>query len=273
MTRIVILAFFTVLVSSSCSIFKFASSLDRQWSNPEEILKEYSANYKKINTFRAEGRLSIQSAEFNESGTIHVSVKMPDSLRIRVEGPMGVDVVNFFLDSKKYLLYLNRDQVVYEGLSDTLNINRLLEDLIGITIENSKVDFQDIQNELIGMFTGVAFIDNLDLEPINFTDSTKTANLFKMYDLSGDIMYEFPITNELLQNVHIFDDKNINRIKKSFSRYSKNNDVFIPKRIKYEFIEEKSRISITYFKVQVNRSIRSEEFHVDIPQKLLSGKN
>lgn len=269
----VLLTFLSVLVSSSCSVFKFSSSINRQWSNPEEILREYSANYNKLNSFRAEGRLSVQSSEFNESGTIHVTVKMPDSLRIRVEGPLGIDVANFFLDSEKYLLYLNRDEVIYKGRSDTLNISNLLEDLIGVTIDDSKINFQDIQSELIGMFIGAAFIDNLNLDPINFADSTKSVNLFKMSDLSGEILFEFPINNEFLQNVLIFDDNNIKRINKSFNRYSKNNDVFIPRRIVYTFEEEKSKISITYFNFQVNRSIRPEEFHIDIPQKLLSGKN
>jgi len=246
-TWMVLLAFFSVLVSSSCSVFKFSSSLNRQWSNPEEILREYSANYNKLNTFRAEGRLSVQSSEFNENGTIHVSVKMPDSLRVRVEGPLGVDVANFFLDSNKYLLYLNRDEVVYEGRSDTLNIGILLKDLLGVAIDDSKINFQDIQKELIGMFIGAVFIDNLNLQPINFEDSTKTVNLFKMLDLSGEILYEFPINNELLQNVLIFDDNNIGRMEKSFSRYLKKNDVFIPRRIVYIFEEEKSKISSHLF--------------------------
>lgn len=267
---ILILLSMSALVSSSCSVFRFSSPLKRQWSSPEEILKEYSANYKKLITFKAEGRLSVQSSEFNESGTIFVTVKMPDSLRIRVEGPMGVDVAHFFLDSQKYLLYLNRDEVVYQGLSDTLNVKRLLTDLIGITLKGNSVDFRDVQSELIGLFTGATPIDNLDLEPVNFTDSTKTVNLFRMSGLSGDILYEFPINNEFLQKVQIFDDNNRNRIEKSFSRYTYRNNVFFPRRILYTFLEERGRISLTYFNYQINRSIKSDEFHIDIPQELLN---
>lgn len=270
---VLILLSMSVLVSSSCSVFRFSSPLNRQWSNPEEILKEYSANYNKLITFKAEGRLLVQSSEFNESGTIFVTVKMPDSLMIRVEGPMGVDVAHFFLDSQKYLLYLYRDEVVYRGLSDTLNVNKLLTDLIGITLEGNSVDFQDVQNELIGLFTGAMSIDNLDLEPVNFYDSTKTVNIFRMSGLSGDVLYEFPINNELLQKVQIFDDNNRNRIVKSFSRYTKKNNVYIPRRIIYTFLEERGRISLTYFNFQINRSIKSEEFHIDIPQELLSGRS
>lgn len=269
---VITFASLSILMSSSCSIFKLPTSFERKWTNPGEILRDYSANYSKLNTFKAKGRLSVQSSEFNESGTIHVTVKMPDSLRIKVEGPLGVDVANFFLDSNKYLLYLNRDEVVYEGSTDTLNVNKLLEEIIGVTIEDSGVKFQDIQSELLGMFTGAAFIDNLNLESVNFTDSAKTVNIFKVSDMSGDIMYEFPIINELLENVQIFDDNKIKMIEKSFSRYSIYNGIFIPRRIIYTF-EEKSRISITYFNVQVNRSINSDEFNIDIPQELLRGKN
>jgi len=219
-TTTISLAILCFLASSSCSVFKLPTSFERQWSNPGEILRDYRANYNKLKTLQAKGRLSVYSSEFNENGTIHISVKMPDSLRIKVEGPLGIDVANFFMDSERYLLYLNREEVVYEGSSDTLNISRFLNDIIGITVEDNVINFQDMQSELIGLFTGVAFIDDLDLVSVNFTDSTKTVNLFKMTDIMGEILFEFPKNNELLQKVQIYDDNHNNRIEKSFDHYT-----------------------------------------------------
>lgn len=258
---------------SSCSVFKFTTFAARQWSTPEEIIEAYNSNYQKLRTLKAEGRLSIQSQEFNESATVYVLIKMPDSLKLRLEGPLGIDVANFFIDSNRYLLYLNRDEIVYEGTVDTINVSSLLNETIGLNINENVTGFQELQKEMIGLFAGGYPLDESNLSAVNFADSTRANTIFKLSDPSLDVLFEFPRNREQLERIRFFDETGELRIEKSFERYSMVNNVFIPKRIKYTFYEERGRISLVYMNVEVNRTLNSDEFQIKIPHGLRRESN
>ena len=257
----------------ACSALTFLRSSPGAMLTPEEILETYNENYYRLRTFKGKGYLLMQTEEFNEKGTVHVLIKMPDSLKVKLEGPFGMDVVSLFLDSNEFLLYLHRDEEVFYGRLDTFNLSQLLHNLTGFPLFDDAVSFHDIKKDVVDFFAGVAPLDQEDIIPVNAADSTRRTTIFKMRNASSETMYEFPVDLELLHKIQIVDAAQEIRVEKRFSRYSKIRSVHIPRRIRYTFYREKGQIALQYFEVQVNKTIKPQEFHIEIPLHLRSGIN
>jgi len=256
------------VTGSSCSSFKFWGFPHKEWSSPEEMIEAYNGNYNRINTLTGEGLISVQSEEFNQSGIIYVMIKKPDSLKVVLEGPFGVDVASFFLDRNEFLLYLPREELVFSGRLDTLNFRQLLYDLTELRLSGETIELEDIFKEIFGFFLGMSPLEKDDMIPVNFADSTRKSTIFMMHDSLSEIIYEFPSDREWLQKIQIMDEARKIRVEKSFSRYAKSKGTHIPRGIKYKFFQERVQIALQYTKIRVNKSIKPKEFHIDIPPEL-----
>lgn len=255
-------------ICSSCSSLKFWGSPHKEWSTPEEVIDAYNENYNRINTLTGEGLISVQSEKYNQSGTIYVTIKKPDSLKVVLEGPLGVDIASFFMDKNEFLLYLPREELVFSGGLDTLNVRQMLYDLTELQLSDETIESQDVFKEIFGFFLGMSPLEKEDMISVNFADSARKSTIFKTQGLHSEIIYEFPSDRELLQKIQIMDETQSIRAERSFSRYAKSKGAHTPKGIKYKFFQETVQISLQYTGIRINKSIKADEFHIDIPPEL-----
>ena len=249
-----------------CSSTRHTLVPARTWSNPQEMLNAYNGNFNKLHSFKGRGMLILQSEDFNEKGTVHVIVKMPDSLKIRIEGPLGIDIASFFIDNSKYLLYLHRVEIVYSGMLDTLNFGYLLNQVTGVVLSDNSFGGNDLQKEIIGLFTGISSLQEKPVVSTGFHESEKGIRVFRSNDMNYQTVFEFPADREILQRVRIFDrTKEEIRVEKIFNRYMKQMGVFYPHRIRYTFFREKGQIALQYRDIQINSKIGPKEFIIKIP--------
>lgn len=237
------------------------------------MIEAYNENYNRINTLTGEGLISVESDEFNQRSTIRVMIKKPDSLKVVIEGPLGVDVASFFLDKNEFLLYLPRDELVFSGRLDTLNVRQLLYDLTKLQLSGETIELQNIFKEIFGFFLGMSPLEKDDMIPVNFADSTRKSTIFMTHDSLSEIIFKFPSDRELLQKIQIMDEAQKIRVEKSFSRYAKSKGTNIPRIIRYTFSKEKIRIGLQYTEIQVNKTIKPKDFHIDIPPELIGKSN
>ena len=270
-THMLCILFLIVPALHFCSSTRQSMVPARLWPHPQEMLSAYNDNFNKLQTFKAKGMLILQSEDFNEKGTVHVVVKMPDSLKILIEGPLGIDIASFFIDNSDYLLYLHRDEIVYSGKLDTLNIGYLLNQLTGISLSDDIVSGNDLQKEIISLFMGISSLKGKPNVSTGNNESDKGINIFLRNDEKYQTVFEFPTDREILQKVRILDQANKEiRVEKIFNRYIKQRGVFYPRRIRYTFFREKSQIALQYQNIQINQKIRPEEFVIKISPGLIS---
>ena len=81
----------------------------------DQLVQEIENNAEKVQTFQAEGRFLAVSEETSMGGGIRVFAKMPDSLWIKVEGPLGVDVATGWFNGSEAIWYVPMDGVVFSG--------------------------------------------------------------------------------------------------------------------------------------------------------------
>jgi len=263
-----VIAVSAAIFPASCSPLKFGGSV-KAWQSPAALLESYNGHFSRLRTFQADGILQIESPQFNERVPVHIIIKYPDSLRVRLEGPLGVDYAHFFLDAEKYLIYLPRAQETFAGDLATLDVRQLLHDLgvPGLALEDSSLQTEGIHREAMGFFLGGLPLDVNSLAAVNFADSAQKMHLFKTRDSMPETFFEFPLNSADLQRVSFFNEDGGVQVEKSYRYYRNARRVRLPRQIRCTFRQEKSRISIKYTHTKINAALKSGDFHIDIPIK------
>ncbi len=81
----------------------------------EELLFRIERHALKVYTFQGHARLSLYTPEGPFRGSLDLVTRMPDSLRLKVEGPLGVDVALGTLAGDSMVLYSPWQSAVYRG--------------------------------------------------------------------------------------------------------------------------------------------------------------
>ncbi|MFC1729229.1 DUF4292 domain-containing protein [candidate division KSB1 bacterium] len=252
------------LCISSCAVFRIGSGINREWESPEEQLSYYNNSFSKLETLQAEGSLLIESSQFNERIPLKVLLKMPDSLKVVLEGLFGVDIAHFFLNKEQYLLYLPREETDFSGDMESLDLDQLLYDL-GVADIDFQGDYpvrEDIHREILGFFIGGLTLDIQGMAPLNYSDSTRTSTLYESKEPYSDLLFEFPRNTTDLESVQVYDGNEQKRIEKSYRRYSSSRGVRLPRQIQYMFTQERSRLTVRYTSIRINSRIDPEEFSI-----------
>ena len=96
--RILVCAGCTFLLAS-CSPRQAEVTLNPEVTSPSSLLSRVSARGEQIRSLEGSGTVTFESPEMAGSAFFHVSLKKPDSLLLRLEGPFGIDAGFFFLES------------------------------------------------------------------------------------------------------------------------------------------------------------------------------
>lgn len=83
--------------------------------DPEELLRDITAHASRLQTFRGMATLSVVSSLGPFRGTLQILVKMPDSLWIKVEGPLGLDLLQGLIGGDSALVYSPMEKTAYRG--------------------------------------------------------------------------------------------------------------------------------------------------------------
>jgi hypothetical protein len=79
--------------------------LDKSSFTASKLFLLLSQRAEKIKTFYAEGTISIDNPEFSNSGSFRLWLKMPDSLKVDIRGPLGIRVATIQLTENQEIYY------------------------------------------------------------------------------------------------------------------------------------------------------------------------
>lgn len=123
-----LLFFFPIVISTllmSCAGVLSSRKIVSPFS-PDALWSAIETHASRLHTFNGWGRLMIATPDGGFRGMVNITVKMPDSLVMRVEGPLGIDVLRGVIGSNRAFLYYPRDNVAYSGTIQELQESTLL---------------------------------------------------------------------------------------------------------------------------------------------------
>lgn len=218
----------------------------------DRLVKRLEANRRKIKTFEGSGILKVESPKLDAKATFEVYLKKPDSLKLVIYGPFGIDIAQALVTNSEFTFYNAMQNVVYKGRVD----RNILKKIFHIDLSFS---------ELIDAFAGaVNLTDKLRLQPDEFKLSDDDYHLTYHDSLAGkQSEFLIQINNLAIKKYQLYKDPNILVFEGDYSDFEINNRVAIPYKSIVQNKVNKQKVSIDYRNIEVNEELN--DLTLEIP--------
>jgi outer membrane lipoprotein-sorting protein len=232
--------------------FVIGCSSEKEITNVEKIipanrlLKKLEGNRRKIKTFEGNGTLSIKSEKFSGKTSFKILINKPDSIKISIYGPFGIDIAHGLFSKDNFEFY----DVLKNRVIIGKNSNDVLEKLFKIDLS-----FE----ELIDAFAGaVNLTDNLRKEPTDYEQLQDIYNLTYI-DRAENKKNKYRISKDDLKITDYYvltlSDKEL--LSAEYSNFQNYEDVPVPLSVLIRNKNEFQSVSIEYKKIKVNEKLSS----------------
>ena len=239
-----VIALLGVIVITSCSTEKSVSS--KKVIPADRLIRKLEGNRRTIKTFHGKGVLNIRSANFKGKTSFEISVKKPDSIKISIYGPFGIDLAHGLVTKRDFIFYDVLKNRVYTGENNNQGLKSIFK--IDLTF-----------NELIDAFAGA----------VNLTDKLRSEpNIYETEGDSYQLLYLDEKNNK--KSRYEIDKENLAIVNYTVSTMM-NDELFIGD---YSKFKEFERVPIPFVSTVINKvnneSIRIEYKFVEVNEDIES---
>ncbi|HTY01277.1 MAG TPA: DUF4292 domain-containing protein [Bacteroidota bacterium] len=104
-----------VFLLASCAPRREGIALDTDKTSAAALTTMTRQEDAKVRTLDGRGSISFESPEMSGSAAFTITVRKPDSLLVRLEGPFGIRVGLFFLSRDRFVMYNSMQNTVATG--------------------------------------------------------------------------------------------------------------------------------------------------------------
>jgi len=218
----------------------------------DRLIKRIEANRRMVKTFKAKGSIAVKNSEMDTKSNFQVEIKRPDSVKISLFGPFGIDLASMMVTSNNFLFYDAINNKCYKGKVKP-----------GIIKELVKVDISF--DQLIDIMTGsVNLTEKLNKEPdkYEFFDGNYMMTFIDSLVYKKDIYVVNTEDFEIIE-YKLNDLKNKDILDVQYSDFKKNDDLSVPSFIDFNDNRNNQRIKIDYRSININKE--SDNLKLTIP--------
>lgn len=213
---------------------------------PRDIQLKTAQNFYNLKSFEGKARVIIEVPGRGHRGYSSVYIKLPDSVYVKTEATLGIDVGDLFLDKRFFAAYAPRDNILYYGEVETLD----LKDFLEVEIETE---------ELFEIFTGLNQIVINDTSKLTFsggqfviTTQLDRQTLVYWVDSEKYVVTKSQTLDKALEIVLL----------KEYKRLRKRKGLILPQIIKLTRPKARERITVYYTSQKVNKRIPKQKFRI-----------
>lgn len=235
---LILISFYFYSCSASTHESGNANTTKIDWTI-EETKQRINNNSLKLKSFDAEGDISMNTPDMNNSGSLSVSINKPDSIFIKIEGPFGISVANMLITRTNFIYYNAMENIVYKGASNASNLSAIL---------NFKINFDDLINSFSGSLvfedtTAANTTIGMDGNDIVLTVSDSINNVMKKYWVDMNNFY--------INKYKMFNTKGT-IFEVEYSNYNSFSDKFFPEKISISKPKDKQYVWLNYSDKNLN---------------------
>jgi outer membrane lipoprotein-sorting protein len=243
------------LVIAGCT-FMFAACSPRQADvvlttaavSPSSLLQRIDARGERIQSLEGSGTVTFESPEAAGSVFFHISLKKPDSLLLRFDGPFGIDAGFFFLSRKLFVMYNRFENTVTDGSPDERSIRGV-------------IPFAMSSDEILNAFAGSFTVPTKGTAPLRYT--VEEDRYYLEYRSPDDFRhYWIDPENDLITKYSVSDTTGRVLVEAIGERTTEQDGITVPRLITVTFPADKRRVSIFYSQIVLNPSALSFAYAV-----------
>jgi hypothetical protein len=186
-------------------------------------------------------------------GTLDVAVKMPDSLWLKVEGPLGVDMLTGHMAGETMVLYSPWEDRVYRGSVKRMQQLHLLPLFTGGS---------SLASAIIGLPKPEAYASDL-VESLVPAEDKYTMDLG-----TGEEIWIEP--GGLVSRWEQKDEQGKVAWRWEGRSFQTSRGIRYPKLVRLTTYQPSQRVSIFYQRVRFNRSLKADWYELNIPEGVMS---
>ena len=240
----------TAFLLSGCAGIVQQPVLTKDDAYIDVIENSLERNYNRLRTLKGRGQLVVQSPRQSFRGDARVLLKKPDSLYVKLEAMLGLDVGVMFADRYEFFIYSPMDNMVYTSTDeDTLRLGMFL-------------GFDMSRQHFLQSITGLPKIEQLSDLQLSVEEKE-----WLLVGYANEYLYKHWIDPQwgVITKTEVRDKTNdLIRIEK-FSRFAKINNVRIPQTIRYIRPQKKESLTMFYDTVNINNKISPKKFYIKMP--------
>ena len=218
---------------------------------PSRVIKKVEANRRKISTFRATGIIDVNSPSISAKANFEVLIKKPDSLKISVYGPFGIELAQAVVTPTEYQFYDPINRKVYRGN----NREGIIEKILKVDLS-----FDDLMDALSG---SVNLSKNLREDPDQF-DITEDSYHLTYINEKNKQSGTYVIDNKSLAllSYKILSSANEPVLEGEYRNFKILNEVPVPYNSKISYAGKNQNLDIEYRSVEINTDISDLSLHL-----------
>ena len=240
--------FFVTYCSASLFLNCASTSKIPNLSNftPEDLRLRVARNLHNLHSFEGKARVIIELPGKSYNGFSNIFMKLPDSVYVKTEAILGIDIGGLFLDQRFFAAYAPRDNILYYGEAESLDLRDFLE----IEIDT---------DELFEVFTGLNQIVVNDTSKLIFAGGkfVVTTQLEQQ-----SLIYEVDPEKYIVTKSQLVDAEGKTILLKEYRRLRTNKGVVLPQIIKLTRPQARERITVYYTNQKINKKIAAEKFKI-----------
>ncbi|NIR52842.1 DUF4292 domain-containing protein [candidate division KSB1 bacterium] len=243
--------FLIILLQAFCLFFNCAAtSKIPKHSNltPDDIQRNVSRNFRKLETFQGRARVIIELPGSGNNGFSEVYINYPDSVYVKTEAILGIDIGALFLDSRNFGAYAPRENTLYYGEIELLDLRDFLE------IELTTEELREVLIGLVQISTNLT--SELGVRDGKYFITTKVA--------AGDWQHWVDAEKFVVTKSQLIDDAGEVTLTKEFRRFRNKEGVHLPQLVRLTRPQARERITVYYTSQKVNHRIKPKNFKLNI---------
>ncbi len=214
--------------------------------------RRYRQNFQRIQTFRGEARLTLESPQGGGSVNLETLWDHPNKLFLKAEGPLGLDVGKIFVGQERFIWYNQYDNHFTSGSLDDPYLNRFLQ---------TNITFHDLKYAVLGF--AVQALDSLRL-----LDATHGV-FATVPPVEDEIHYRLIVNPEtgLLESVEALRESRV-FMRQDYKRYRIIQGVYVPTLVQITMLDQRERVSVFYKDLKLNRPIDPQDYLIEVSTKV-----
>lgn len=219
----------------------------------DRLIKKLEANRRQIKTFKGTGVIKVNTPQVDAKANFEVMIKKPDSIKISIFGPFGIDLAEALVTKNEYIFFDIMKNNVYRGSVSQDVLKRIFK--VNLTFD-----------ELTNAFAGaVNLTDKLSSEPddYNILDDSYILTYRDTINFKESV-YKINIDDLAITDYNILTLNNDLLLAGRYSDFRKYEDVPVPFQTKVENVDDNQSIDIEYRRVNVNDELK--DLKINIPE-------
>lgn len=242
---------FCLLLIVQCAVFRPGPVFEPGLESTQSIHHSIMNHYERLKTLQATGTIVVQTPQRSFRGYIQVYLQKPDSVYIKIEALLGMDIAVLFADHKHFLFYAPMENIVYQSNKGDM---MQLDSFIGFNMNKS---------DFLQLICGCPSLPDGDVQwqTDKFVINHSTETGYESFHID-------PYWGAV-SRVSVFNTDSTLLQKEEYMQFTRSKGCRLPRLIKFARPLRRQSVTLIYETLKINQNLKPKHFVIKLPDSVI----